>query len=415
MDCSKKSFRYINENQSGCFQSIQLRIVLHSILKLQIWWRNISVQKERLNSAVVIQAHFRGWIVRRGTIHKKRCIVFIQSCLRGWLARREFFYSDRTIAAIKIQSLVKGWLIRKRISRNSSFCKAVTDSYASETKGCFKSLETEMVACSVLKIKKWWMGILLFKSRKKSILTIQAQVRGWHARRETTRRRHCIVVIQSRWKGYLARKDSKGRLLELRLRMQKSAANVDNSMRILNRLIAALSELLTMKSVSGILHTCETLDTTTRYSQKCCEELVAAGAIDTLLKLISSVSRSIPDQEVLRHSLSTLRNLARYPHLTEVLINSRGAIKTILWEFLRNKEEGYFIASEILGKICLNGIGIESLHQQPVLLKRLKNLVDDLQKRAGNEKRNLRSAAGREQTQRRLKVATELFQLITSG
>lgn len=36
------------------------------------------MQKERLNSAVVIQAHFRGLIVRRGTIHKRRCIVFIQ-------------------------------------------------------------------------------------------------------------------------------------------------------------------------------------------------------------------------------------------------------------------------------------------------------------------------------------------------
>lgn len=76
-------------------------------------------------------------------------------------------------------------------------------------------------------------------------------------------------------------------------------------------------------------------DTATRYSQKCCEELVAAGAIDTILKLIQSVSRSIPDQEVLKHSLSTLRNLARYPHLTEVLIDSKGSIQTVLWEFLR--------------------------------------------------------------------------------
>lgn len=41
--------------------------------------------------------------------------------------------------------------------------------------------------------------------------------------------------------------------------MQKSAANVDDGMRIINRLIAALSELLSMKSVSGILHTCATL------------------------------------------------------------------------------------------------------------------------------------------------------------
>jgi len=41
--------------------------------------------------------------------------------------------------------------------------------------------------------------------------------------------------------------------------MQNSAKNVDDSMRIINRLIVALSELSSMKSVSGILHTCATL------------------------------------------------------------------------------------------------------------------------------------------------------------
>lgn len=73
----------------------------------------------------------------------------------------------------------------------------------------------------------------------------------------------------------------------------------------------------------------------TEHSQRCCEELVAAGAINTLLKLIRSVSRSIPDQEVLKHALSTLRNLARYPHLIEVLIDCHGSVEVILWEFLR--------------------------------------------------------------------------------
>ena len=73
----------------------------------------------------------------------------------------------------------------------------------------------------------------------------------------------------------------------------------------------------------------------TKHSQKCCEKLVEAGAVDTLLKLIRSVSRSIPDQEVLKHALSTLRNLARYPHLAEVLLASRGSVETVLWEFIR--------------------------------------------------------------------------------
>jgi abnormal spindle-like microcephaly-associated protein len=76
-------------------------------------------------------------------------------------------------------------------------------------------------------------------------------------------------------------------------------------------------------------------DMATEHSQKCCEELVAAGAINTLLTLIRSVSRSIPDQEILKHALSTLRNLARHPHLVEPLIDSHGSVEIILWEFLR--------------------------------------------------------------------------------
>lgn len=78
-------------------------------------------------------------------------------------------------------------------------------------------------------------------------------------------------------------------------------------------------------------------DMATTHSLKCCEELVAAGAITILLKLIRAASRSIPDQQVLRHALSTLRNLARYPHLTQVLIDTPASVETILWELHRFK------------------------------------------------------------------------------
>lgn len=76
-------------------------------------------------------------------------------------------------------------------------------------------------------------------------------------------------------------------------------------------------------------------DMATEHSQTCCEKLVAAGAIDNLLKLIRSVSQSMPDQEVLKHALSVLRNLSRYPHLIEVLIDSQGVVEIILWQLLR--------------------------------------------------------------------------------
>lgn len=155
----------------------------------------------------------------------------------------------------------------------------------------------------------------------------------------------------------------------------------------------------------------------TEHSQRCCEELVAAGAVSTLLKLIRSVSRSIPDQEVLKHILSTLRNLSRYPRLTTVLIDTRGCVEIILWELIRyaveiletkvnffvklldfvftykcvsscrNKEEGYFISCELMKRMCLERKGIEAVLKLPALLKRLHNLAEDLAKKAAYEKR----------------------------
>lgn len=271
---------------------------------------------------------------------------------------------------------------------------------------------------------RWWLAkreatrekhCLAQNIRMRSAIIIQSYIRRWLVRREAIRERQRITVIQAYWKGYLARKGSRDQLRDLRLRVQKSATNVDDSMRIMNRLVVALSDLLNMKSITGILHTCKTLDMATQHSQKCCEKLVEAGAIDTLLKLIRSVSRSIPDQEVLKYALSTLRNLARYPHLVEELLANQVSVPTIFLEFLRNKEEGFFVACELLKKICSNQEGIKAVSKSPALLKRLNILVEDLRRQAGKENRNIRGVRAREQVERRLKESVELLKLITSG
>ncbi|KAE9461705.1 hypothetical protein C3L33_06407, partial [Rhododendron williamsianum] len=379
-------------------------------------------------------SHCRGWFSRREILAKREAVIKIQSACR-WIKCWKVFRCHRN-AAIEIQRFVRGQIVRRRLLGASCLYKGVPMECTSTSRTWFHSLEWGIFLCSVLKLQRWWRGVLLQKSRTKSAVVIQSHVRGWIARREENRKRQCIIIIQMRgvlmeksrmksaiviqshsyWKGYLARKDSRGKqLIDLRLRVKKTAANVDDGMRIINRLVAALSDLLSMKSVSGILHTCATLDMATKYSQKCCEKLVEAGAIDTLLKLIRSVSRSIPDQEVLKHALSTLRNLARYSHLAEVLIGSRGSLETVLCEFLRNKEEAYFIASELLKKICSSPKGVEAVRNSPALLKRLHNLVEDLRRKAGNEKRNARGVLAKEQVERRLSEAVELLNLITNG
>ncbi|CAL5344536.1 unnamed protein product [Camellia sinensis] len=404
----------------------QAALKIQSIFQCLRCLRDFQQYKIATRSAIIIQSHTRGWIARRVAYRLNCLIVVIQSHCRGWLIRREIVVQKEAVikiqsafrciqcqklfdcyrhAATEIQRFVRGQIARRRLLGASFLPKTDLMGCIVTSKDCFQNLELGMFLCSVLKLQRWWRVVLMHKSRSKSAIIIQSHIRGWIARQEATR---------SYWKGYLARKASRGQLLDLRLRLHKSAANVDDSMRIINRLLVALSDLLSMKSVSGILHTCATLDMATKHSQKCCEKLVEAGAVDTLLKLIRSVSRSIPDQEVLKHALSTLRNLARYSHLTEVLIRSRGSVETILWELLRNKEEGYFIASELLRKICLNPKGVEAARNSPALLKRLHNLVEDLTRKTGNEKRNARGQLAREQLERRLREAVELLNLITN-
>ncbi|KAK4439325.1 protein abnormal spindle [Sesamum alatum] len=336
-------------------QGLELKILVQSVVKLQRWWRNFLQVKVKTKSALVIQSHYRGWKARQMDIREKQLKV-------------------KTKSVVVIQSHFRGWKARQMAMRE-------------------KQLKVET----------------------NSVMVIQSHFRGWMVRQMAKREKHHVVVIQSFWKGYLARKNARGQLLDLRLRMQKSAANVDDSRRLINRLVAALSELLSMRSVSGILHTCATLDVATELSQKCCEELVAAGAVGTLLKLIRSVSRSIPDQQVLKHALSTLRNLARYPHLTEILVQSHGCVETILLEFFRNKEEGYFIASELLKKISASENGAKAIRSSPAPLKRLKNMAEELARKAGNDKRNARNIAAREHAERRLKEVVALLKLIVNA
>ncbi|ONI10013.1 hypothetical protein PRUPE_4G023200 [Prunus persica] len=416
----------------------QAIIKIQSALRMSICWMAYQQYKIATASATVIQSYVRACIAQRGADQRRHVIVAIQRYCRGWLIRSYFLcqreaavkiqsavrclicrqaFHRRRQAAMKIQPIVKGQISRNRLLGASSLRPVISNGCLSKSTGAFyKSAELNKVFCSVLKLQRWWRGAMLLKLRTKSAVIIQSHIRGWLDRQKATGEKQCIVVIQSWWRGYLARKkETGGELLDLRLRVQKSAANVDDNMRIINRLVAALSELRTMKSVSGILHTCVTLDKATQHSHKCCEKLVEAGAIKTLLKLFRSASRSIPDQEVLKHVLSTLRNLARYPHLIEVLIDSPGSVETVVGEFLRNKEEGYFIASELLKKICASRKGVEAVRKSPALLKRLHSLVEELSKKANNEKRNARVTVGREYTERRLKEAVEILKLATAG
>ncbi|KAL9255562.1 Abnormal spindle-like microcephaly-associated protein-like protein [Drosera capensis] len=451
-------------------QEKQAIVGMQTALRTLRLWRNLRDYVTKTRSASVIQSHARGWMSRKASSRRRDCIILIQSHCRGWLARKLFFsqklaavkiqsaarvlkcsnnFHATICAAVEIQRLVRGSITRSRLHRvyrlkhnlmlNCFFkvclSKRIVDSgiyltdivgaaspYSAAWRECdllsprngTQIIELKIVLCSIIKLQKWWREVLGNKERTKAAVVIESHARRFIVQRRTCRAKDSIVQIQSFWRGYLARKNQKSELHNLRLRVLKSAANVDDDMRIINKHIAALNELVNMRSLSNILRNCATLDRATEVSQRCCEMLVDAGAIDILLKQICSVSRSIPDQEVLKHSLSILRNLARYPHLADVLIDHQESVETIFWELLRNKENGFFIACDLLKKICQRQKGIERVCSLTHLLKRLQGVVDELTKKASRQKRNDRGQATQQDTiGRRLKEADELLSLIS--
>ncbi|CAB79137.1 putative protein [Arabidopsis thaliana] len=392
-------------------------------------------------AAVIIQSNIRGLHARRKFRNKMRAICFLQAAVRTWLSVKNIqvvekfnveevtlHLSERSANLKPVARYVKFIVDRSRFIKLRKSVSVIQKAVRRHQSNLHHELK------AALRIQLAWRS---YKEKVISSITIQSYVRGWITRRMNRTYKFSSILIQfqvsfypyisqSHWRGYLTRKASKAQVLDLRVRMQTSAANIDDKKRLINKLLSALSELLSMKNVHNILHICETLESATKYSDKCCEELVAAGAIEKLLTLIRSASRSIPDQQVSKHALSTLGHLARYPQMADELINTKGSIQTIFWELLRssfssqvfflsfkNKEEAYFIASDVLKKICSSHKGVEAVRKLPALVKRLHVLVEELTRKANIEKRNVKGQTGKEKSERRLKEAIELVKLIT--
>ena len=59
----------------------------------------------------------------------------------------------------------------------------------------------------------------------------------------------------------------------------------------------------------------------------------------------------------------------------------------LFFSSFRNKEEAYFVASDVLKKICKIHKGVEAVRKLPALVKRLHALVEELTRKANMEKR----------------------------
>ena len=75
-------------------------------------------------------------------------------------------------------------------------------------------------------------------------------------------------------------------------------------------------------------------DIATEHSKQCCERLAEGGAVIKLLMLIQTVNRSAPHEQVLKHALSILANLARFPFLAFSIACEAEAINIVVEQLL---------------------------------------------------------------------------------
>uniref|UniRef100_A0A0D9WZH6 Calponin-homology (CH) domain-containing protein n=1 Tax=Leersia perrieri TaxID=77586 RepID=A0A0D9WZH6_9ORYZ len=376
---------------------------ISAAIKIQKNWRGFSVRirfKKQIQNITVIQAAARGVLCQRSFQKQRHSATVIQRLFRGWLARKELLvlrlqrwwrkvllYRSIRTSAISVQSFVRGWLAQKQVNK---------------------------ILCSIYLIQRWWRQVLFLESRKRSVIVIQAHVRGWIARQIACRNKKSITIIQTYVKAYLVRKRSKQEITNIRYRLQKSSEQVDDSMRLINRLIAALSQLAHCRSTSCIRQTCATLSMATEYSEKCCETIISAGAVKILLKQIHLLNRGVPDQEVLKQVLLTMRNIARFPNLRSVLASTPQAIEIIFQEMLRNKTEGFFVACDILKRLCESEEGHEIARAPQHHIRRLGGLVQELEKKVELDKRNGRTGVAKDHNLQRLGEVVTLRHLLTN-
>ncbi|BBM97555.1 abnormal spindle-like microcephaly-associated protein [Marchantia polymorpha subsp. ruderalis] len=386
--------------------------LLQSVLKLQAMFRLAAARRKqvlsrstrrssRRLSARVLDQLF-GDIVpedQRGLTPVEnvvQCLQLERSCSEIGIVRYE--YCEQAYAAMMIQALWKGYSVRKifasRTNKQLVDCKE--QQLVNGTNFGPEKLRADELSAgrTIFRWLTFWRERSHFVKIKKVTVFIQRLIRGWLCRCKFLQARKSVVCIQAHWRGFLLRREISlvnQELLQLRQRIQCTAASVQDSDRLGNRLTEALALLLGQKTVTGILSICRTIDVATHHSKSCCDRLAEAGAVTKILNLIQTINRSPPHEQVLKHALTILKNLAHHLHLRLRIAEAPGAISIITEQLhmFRYKEDIFMRAMEVLKQVCELPVGIAVLQREPQIFRRLQLVAQSLDRKIQVEKRNL--------------------------
>ncbi|CAM6013071.1 unnamed protein product [Sphagnum balticum] len=366
----------------------RLQILRQAVTRIEAaWWAHclkLNTLKQ-MHAAMQIQARYRAHVQRMAYCKSQKAIVQLQAIVRGVLVRRRMKLFKEAVS--KIQSTWRGYCTRQTLLNWTVAATSIQSCHRGHVQ---RRITVELDAGRVLTIwAKTQHDRLSFLRLRKSAIVIQSHFRGVQARKYFAHVKKSARLIQAHWKGHEWRK-RQGHVMkqmqQLRFRMQITASKVDNSQRLGHRLTNALAQLLSQKTVSGILHTCATIDVATEHSKQCCERLAEGGAILKLLQLIQTTNRSPPHEQVLKHALSILANLARFPDLALRIVNTSDSIMIIAEQLLVNKEEVFSKAMEVVQHVCSTPGCAEIIKRTSLVIRRLQNVAQMLERKHDVEK-----------------------------
>ncbi|KAM9849238.1 abnormal spindle-like microcephaly-associated protein [Aulostomus maculatus] len=397
--------------------------IRQSTIILQAAFRGHCVRRDihrQSQAATLIQSHWR-CLVQRRSFHKKReAVVKLQQKVRAaHLCRKERNnYTQIRQATITLQSHCRTWIAkqqareaakaeRRRRFTGAAFhhLSAIKIQRALRAHWALESAKRQIH--SVVTIQCW---VRLRQQRRRyledrrKVVTAQRAVKRWLTRRhkaasviqQAVRRfillrrqkrvQRGIAKAQALWRGHCSRRlNDNPKMVKLRQNLRQVSAGAREEDKLCNKTSSALDYLLRYKQFSYILEALKNLETATRLSPVCCEQLVESGATSVIFTLVRCCNRSVPCMDVITFSIQILLNLSKYHKTIEAVYLVENSVETLVDLLQRYREKaGDKVAEKggsIFTKACfLLALLLQDKHRAvevmrlPKILERIRSI-----------------------------------------
>lgn len=184
-------------------------------------------------SAIIIQAHVRGFLARRQLAKKTKAAISIQSRYRGWITKKKYQYTRENIiclqkywratlkmrkdrlhylmtsgAIMRLQAAWRGYKVRQGIKHKNMAAKVIQKHFRRyQTQVKYRKFRNYTII-----VQRWWRNKLAgkrvrceFVTKKNAAMVIQKSLRGYLLRKQIKTEHDAACTIQRSLQSYMQR------------------------------------------------------------------------------------------------------------------------------------------------------------------------------------------------------------------